>query len=37
MLDEKNPIIELRNASKSYLGVTAVKNMSLALYAGRVM
>jgi simple sugar transport system ATP-binding protein len=37
MISEKNPIIELRNASKSYLGVTAVKNMYLALHAGRVM
>src|SRR5450631_1534409 len=37
MVNETNPIIELRNASKSYLGVTAVKNMSLALHAGRVM
>jgi simple sugar transport system ATP-binding protein len=37
MAEGQNPIIELRNASKSYLGVTAVKNMSLALHAGRVL
>lgn len=37
MASEPSPIIELRGASKSYLGVTAVKNMSLALHAGRVL
>ncbi len=36
MGNETVPIIQLRNASKAYLGVTAVKNLSLALRAGQV-